>query len=377
MKITKIIRKTCENFEPYIAGKSIDEIKRKFRLKSVIKLASNENPLGPSKKAINAIKSNFKNIFLYPDSSSYYLKIALSKIYNLPVKNIFTAAGGDEIIEIIAKLFFNCEDEIIVSKYSFTRYAMAIKLMNSRLISVPMKNGFSYDLDGFLNVCSKKTKAIFITNPNNPTGTYITKFELLNFLKKIPINDEFDIKPLVVLDEAYFEYATLEKDYPNGIDFLNDNPNLIVFRTFSKIYGLAGLRVGYGFANEKIVDYIERIRPPFNVNFLAQIAAAEAIFDKEQVDSSKALVNEEKKYLYYEFQKLKVKYINTAANFILFSSLPFTGNELFKMLLNEGVLVRSMNEYELPYNIRVTIGTHEENKLFIEKLKKCLIKNKK
>ena len=262
MEITKIIRKICKDFKPYVAGNSINAIKREFGLESVIKLASNENPLGASKKALEAIKSNLENIFFYPDSNSYYLKKALSEAYNLPIKNIFTSAGGDEIIELIAKL------------------------MDSKVIVVPMKRGLTYDLMALLKMCTQKTKVIFVTNPNNPTGTYNTKSELLEFLGQLPLNNKFGIKPLVVLDEAYFEYALLEKDYPNGLDFLKENPNLIVFRTFSKIYGLAGLRVGYGFANEGIVDYIERIRPPFNVNFLAQVAAAAAILDKEQVEKS-------------------------------------------------------------------------------------------
>jgi len=369
MEITKIIRKVCEDFEPYVAGKPIDTIKRELGLESVIKLASNENSLGASKKALEAIKSNFKNIFFYPDSNSYYLKKALSELYGVPIENIFTAAGGDEIIELIAKLFFNPEDEIVISKHSFVRYAMAVKLMNSKAIVIPMKNGLIYDLAALAKACTQKTKAVFITNPNNPTGTYNTKSELLEFLEELPLNDKFDSKPLVVLDEAYFEYASLEKDYPNGLNFLKDNPNLIILRTFSKIYGLAGLRVGYGFADEKIVNYIERIRPPFNVNFLAQIAATAAIFDRKQVEEGRELVKEEKEYLYREFKKLKIKYIKSAANFVLFSSSPFRGNELFTRLLKKGVIVRSMEEYELPYYIRVTVGIHKENELFIERLK--------
>jgi histidinol-phosphate aminotransferase len=369
MEITKLIREVCKDFEPYIAGKPIDTIKRELGLKSVIKLASNENSLGASEKALEAIKSNFKNIFFYPDSNSYCLKKALSELYNLPTKNIFVGAGGDEIIELIAKLFFNPEDEIVISKHSFIRYAMAVKLMNSKAVVVPMKDGFTYDLTALLKACTQKTKTIFITNPNNPTGTYNTKSELLEFLEKLPLNNKFGAKPLVVLDEAYFEYASLEKDYPDGLSFLKNNPNLIIFRTFSKIYGLAGLRVGYGFADEKIVDYIERIRPPFNVNFLAQIAASAAIFDKEQVEKSRRLVKKEKEYLYKEFKKLTIKYIESAANFILFSSSPLRGEELFTKLLKKGVIVRSMNEYELPYYARVTVGVHKENELFIEKLK--------
>ncbi|MDR3257115.1 MAG: histidinol-phosphate transaminase [Endomicrobium sp.] len=376
MEIAKIIRKTCQGFEPYIAGKPIETLKRELGLSSVVKLASNENPLGASKKALKAIKENLYKVFFYPDSNSYELKEALSKRYSLPTSNIFTGAGGDEIIELIAKLFFESEDEIVISKHTFIRYAMAAKLMGSKAIVVPMKDGFVYDLLGLVKACTKKTKAVFVTNPNNPTGTYSTKAELMEFLQKLPLN-KFGVKPLVILDEAYFEYASLEKDYPDGLNFLKDNPNLIIFRTFSKIYGLAGLRVAYGFANKQIVDYIERTRPPFNVNLLAQVAAAAAITDKEQVIKSQEFVKEEKEYLYKELKKLKIEYIISATNFVLFNSLPLKGKELFMKLLKEGVIVRAMDEYELSYWVRVTVGLHKENELFIRKLKVLIRDSKK
>ncbi|OEG69310.1 hypothetical protein ATZ36_10225, partial [Candidatus Endomicrobiellum trichonymphae] len=270
MDITKLIRKECKGFKPYVAGKPIETIKREMGLKSVIKLASNENPLGASKKALEAIKENLKEIFYYPDSNSYALKKGLSEHYKLGIGNIFTGAGGDEIIELIAKLFFNKEEEIVISRHSFIRYEMAAKLMGSKAVVVAMKEGFKHDLTAMAKACTEKTKAVFVTNPNNPTGTYNNKEDLCKFLKDIPLN-KAGLKPIVVLDEAYFEYASLEEDYPSGLDFLKENPNLIIFRTFSKIYGLAGLRVAYGFAGEEIVDYIERTRPPFNVNRLAQI----------------------------------------------------------------------------------------------------------
>jgi histidinol-phosphate aminotransferase len=347
MKIQNIIRKTCDGFKPYVAGKPIDEIKRDYNLKKVIKLASNENPLGASKKALKALKSNFDKVFFYPDSNSFDLKKSLSKRYRLPTGNIFTAAGGDEIIELIAKLFFNPEDEIVISKYSFIRFAMAVKLMGSKLVVVPMNDEFKYDLQALAKVCDKNTKAIFVTNPNNPTGTYNTKSELSVFLKNLPLN-KFGVKPIVILDEAYFEYASLEKDYPDGLDYLKDNPNIIVFRTFSKIYGLAGLRVAYGFANKEIVDYIERTRPPFSVNLLAQAAASAAITDKAQVVQSQNLVAEEKQYLYKEFERLGLEYIKSAANFILFKTFPLEGENVFIKLLKEGVIVKSYGRIRSP-----------------------------
>ncbi|MDR1926472.1 MAG: histidinol-phosphate transaminase [Endomicrobium sp.] len=368
MRIIKMIRGACHGFEPYVAGKPVETLKRELGIKSVIKLASNENPLGASKQTIKAIKANLEKIFFYPDSSSFELKKSLSERYLLPTENVFVAAGGDEIIELIAKLFFNPEDEVVISKHSFIRYGMAVMLMSSKAVVVPMKDGFAYDLSALAKACNKNTKAVFVTNPNNPTGTYNTKQELSEFFKKLPLN-KFDSKPVVILDEAYFEYASLEKDYPNGLDYLKNNPNLIVFRTFSKIYGLAGLRVAYGFASKEIVDYIERIRPPFNVNFLAQVAAKAAIIDKEQVAKSQKLVKKEKRYLYREFEKLNIKYLKSAANFILFNARPLKGKELFTKLLNNGVITRAMDEYDLHEWVRVTVGLHKENELFIKKLK--------
>ncbi|MCL2390879.1 MAG: histidinol-phosphate transaminase [Endomicrobia bacterium] len=369
--IKKLVRKTCLGFEPYVAGKPVETIKRELGLKSVIKMASNENPLGASSKAIKAIKENIEKIFFYPDSNSYLLKQALSKRYRLPAGNIFTAAGGDEIIELIAKVFFNPEDEIVYSKHSFIRYGMAAKLMGSKAVVVPMKEGFTHDLKAMAKACGPKTKAVFITNPNNPTGTYNTKSELSKFLKDLPENN-FEVKPIVILDEAYYEYAKIEKDYPDGLTFLKDNQNLIVFRTFSKIYGLAGLRVGYGFANAAIADFIERTRPPFNVNLLAQVAAAAAIDDLEQVKKSQKLVKAEKAFLYKEFAKLKVPFLKSAANFILFNCAPLKGKEFFTRMLKEGIITRPMDEYDLPDWVRVTVGLHKENVLFVEKLKKTI-----
>jgi histidinol-phosphate aminotransferase len=371
--IKKLVRKTCLGFEPYIAGKPVETIKRELGLKSVVKMASNENPLGASKKAVKAVKENIEKIFFYPDSNSFLLKQALSKRYRLPAGNIFTAAGGDEIIELIAKVFFNPEDEIVYSKHSFIRYGMAAKLMGSKAVVVPMREGFTHDPEAMAKACGQKTKAVFITNPNNPTGTYNTKAELAKFLKNLPEN-KFGVKPVVILDEAYFEYAKLEKDYPDGLDFLKSNPNLIVFRTFSKIYGLAGLRVGYGFSSEAIVDYIERTRPPFNVNLLAQAAAAAAIEDTEQVKKSQKLVKAEKAFLYKEFTKLKVPFLKSAANFILFNCAPLKGKEFFARMLKEGVITRSMDEYDLPDWVRMTVGLHRENVLFVKKLEKIIKK---
>jgi histidinol-phosphate aminotransferase len=369
MKIENMVRKNCLGFEAYVAGKPIETIKRELGLKSIIKLASNENPLGASKKAIKAIKDNANKVFFYPDSNVFELKQALAGKHKLPTENIFLGAGGDEIIEILAKLFFNQTDEIIISAHSFVRYQMAVELMNSKAIVIPMKDDLIQDLDAMFEACNQNTKAIFITNPNNPTGTYNNKQALKNFLDKVATKNP---KPLVILDEAYFEYGQLQKDYPDGLDFLKDNDNLIVFRTFSKIFGLAGLRVGYGFAHKDIVNFVERIRPPFNVNSLAQVAAVASLKDVSQVKKTQKLIKDQKLYLYKELKKLRLPFIETAGNFILINVSPLNGKDVFNSMLKKGVIVRAMDEYKLPQWIRLTIGLAKENKIFVKKISEVI-----
>jgi histidinol-phosphate aminotransferase len=371
MEVEKLVRENVKGFSPYIAGKPIDAIKRELNLKTVIKLASNENNLGPSKRAVLAIRKAAGSVYAYPDSNSYLLKEALSEKYNLPVENIFVGAGGDEIIEILGKIFFNQSDEIIISKHSFIRYEMAVKLMNAKAIIIDMKDGLMQNLEAMAAACTPKTKAIFITNPNNPTGTYNNREALGAFLNAVPVFENGN-KPLIILDEAYFEYGRLCGDYPDGLDFLSAHDNLIVFRTFSKAYALAGLRVGYGFAHKDIVNYYERVRPPFDVNSLASAAAIASLKDGKQVPRAQKLVEDGKKYLYSEFDKLGIEYIKTAANFILISVRGLNGKNLFNELLKKGVIIRAVDEYDLPTWARVSIGLKHENKFFIDKLKEVI-----
>ncbi|MDR3112127.1 MAG: histidinol-phosphate transaminase [Elusimicrobiota bacterium] len=373
MDILSVVRSECLGLSSYVAGRPISTIKRELGLSSVIKLASNENPLGSSLAAISAIRENLRDTYLYPDADGYELKNAISVKYGISRENIFLGAGGDEIIDMVAKLFFNSNDEVVVSKHTFVQYKRAIQLMGSKMVAVDMSSDFVHDLDSMSKFCNKNTKAIFITNPNNPTGTYNTKAELDRFLKNLPVN-KFGIKPIVILDEAYFEYAVDNEDYPDGLSFLKENPNLIVLRTFSKIYGLAGLRVGYGFASKEVVDFINRVRLPFNVNAVAQVAASAAIFDTEHVLKSCRLVREEKEYLYSEFDSAKITYLKSASNFILCQTLPLSGKEVFLGLIRDGIITRSVEEYDLQFWLRVTIGKHEENEFFIKKFRNILKK---
>ena len=369
----KLARSVCKSFQPYVAGKPIETLKRELGLKHIIKIASNENPLGPSKKAVKAMKDIADKVYFYPDFNSTELKTALAKHYKLKLNNVFVGCGSDELIEIISRVYFNPNDEVVISKYSFTRYQMAAKLTNAKAVIVPMKEGFVHDLKAMAKACNKNTKAVFITNPNNPTGTYNTKKEFEEFLKALPVN-KYGMKPLVISDEAYYEYAAYKKDYPNSLKYLAKNPNLIILRTFSKIYAMAGVRVGYGLSSQSVVDYIERVRPPFNLNKFAQVGAIASLQDKAQVTKSLAHVRKEFKFIFTELKKLGIKYVDSVGNFFLMSVAPFKGKEVFQAMLREGVIIRAMDEYELYDYVRVTVGTRKENELFLKKIKKVLKK---
>jgi len=366
INIKKMIRPNCAGFEPYVAGRPVETIKRELGLKKVVKLASNENPLGPSKKAVEAIKRAASSVFYYPDSNSWKLKKALSVKYGIETSKIMLGAGSDELIELIAKLFFKPGDEIVVSDHAFIRYKMAGELMGSKVVSVPMKD-FTHDLKAMAEAVNKKTKAVFIANPNNPTGTYNSTAEFESFMKKVS-----RFSPLVVMDEAYYEFASVNKDYPQTQKYLSRYPNLIILRTFSKVYALAGLRVGYGFAGGDIVDYIERIRPPFNISSVAQAAAEASLSDKTQVSRGIKLVEQGKKFICSELDKLGVPYINSAANFLLLDIAPLKGREAFQSLLKKGVIARAMDEYDMPDFIRVSVGLEPENRMFIKAFKALL-----
>ncbi|OQW98589.1 MAG: histidinol-phosphate transaminase [Elusimicrobia bacterium A5] len=360
------VRKNVLNFQPYIPGKPIDDVKREFNLKEVVKLASNENPLGPSQKAVSAIKKNLNKINIYPDGYCFELRKKIAAIYDVGENQIIFGNGTDEIIELIGKTFLNPEDEIIVSEHAFIRYKMAGDLMGCKVIEVPMKN-YKHDLNAMADAVTEKTKIIFIANPNNPTGTYNTKKEFENYFSKLStLNSQL----ITFIDEAYAEYVA-EKDYPLGLASLKKGLNIMFSRTFSKIYGLAGLRIGYGVASSEIISYIERVRPPFNVSSVAQAGAIASLDDNQHIKKSKELVSHEKKYLYEELKKIGLEYIPSVANFILIN-VKQDGQIIFEKLLRKGVIVRAMDEYGLKNFVRVTIGTPTENRKFIREVTKII-----
>lgn len=365
MNVNKLVRDCVKNFQPYIPGKSIESLKRELNLKRIIKLASNENPLGPSRKAIQAIKKGAPSVFLYPDGYGSSLRRVLAKKHGVPVSNVFLGSGTDEIIEIIGKTFFKRSDNIIVSRHAFVRYKMAGELMGIKVKEIPMHH-YTHDVFAMGKAIDSKTKAVFIANPNNPTGTYVKKDTIDAFLRSI------SRQILIVLDEAYFEYASLEKNYPDGISFFKKGfNNLIILRTFSKIYGLAGLRVGYCIGNASVIEVMDRIRPPFNMTRLSLNAAEACLSDKHIIHKSQRMAFDGKKRLCSDLKKLNLEHLPSAGNFVLLK-VPGGGRNMFNRLLKKGVIVRAMDEYELPDFIRVTIGTPTEMKIFINALRKII-----
>lgn len=357
------ITKNIFDLTPYQAGKPIEEVKRELGLKEVIKLASNENPL-VSVRVKNALKSALGRINRYPEGSCFYLKEKLAKELRLKPSNIIFGNGSDELIDVIVKTFVEKDEEVLTSQLTFLEYEIISKVNGRKVVTIPQDN-FKYDLKRIKNKINRKTKVVFIANPNNPTGTYVDDREVMDFLDGLPSN------VVVVFDEAYNEFVDAS-DFPNTRGYLN-NKNIIILRTFSKAYGLAGLRIGYAIANEGFISFMEKARPPFNVNSLAQAAAFAVISDKEFVLKSRKLVLNEKKYIYKSFDEMEINYIPSQANFILFDAGRNTVS-MFKEMLKYGVIVRDMKQYGLDTFIRVTIGKPSENRKFIEVLRKVLNK---
>ncbi len=366
----ELARKNILSITPYVAGKPIEETKRELGLSEVIKLASNENPLGPSPAAVTAIKKSLSNINRYPDSCGFYLKKSLWRYLNVRPANIVLGNGSDELIDIIIKTFVEDDEAIITADTTFLEYKIISSVLGRRVIQIPLKN-LKYDLEAIAKRIDKKTKLIFISNPNNPTGTYVTRYELEGFVKRLPKGI------LLVLDEAYDTFIDVN-DFPKGLKYVGSSDslttgkgNVIVLKTFSKAYGLAGLRIGYAVTNPILASYMERARQPFNVNSLAQAAAIAALDDKEFLMKTRKIIQAGKNYISACLRKSGISYVPSVTNFILID-VARNSIDVFKEMLKLGVIVRDMSQYGLKNFIRVTIGTEEENKRFITALRKVI-----
>ncbi len=363
--IDKLTRKNIFNIKPYLVGKPTEELAKEMGItKEIIRLNSNENPLGPSPKALEAMKEGLPKVNYYPDDNCYYLTQALTKKLGVDENELIISNGSAEILDFIAKCFVDPGDEVIMADQSFVIYPIVITIANGKIVSVPMKD-FRHDLDAMAEAVTAKTKVIFIANPNNPTGTMNTAKEVERFMKKVPNS------VLVVFDEAYYEYIK-RPDYPKSMDYLKNGRTVLILRTFSKIYGLAGLRIGYGIGPSKIIDSLKRVHMTFNVNRIAQSAALAALEDKMHLAISVEINEVGKKYLSEEFRKLDLTFVPTEANFIFLPIGP-KGKEIARKLVKEGLMVRFLPASDMKRSgLRVTIGTPEQNQKFITVLKRSL-----
>ena len=343
----------------YIAGLS------KFRRKTVkIKLSANESALGPSPKAIREYIKVSKNFKRYPDSEGNFLKKAIAKKFSIDKKRIILGSGSDQIFELICKLFLKKNDEVIVPKYSFIIYRIYSKASGAKIIFAKEKN-YKVSVKEILSKVTNKTKIVFLANPNNPTGTYIEKRELKFLRKKLRSNI------LLVVDDAYYEYVK-EKNFQSGLDLFSNSKNVIITRTFSKIYGLAGLRVGWGYSSKSLINLLNQIKPPFNVNRPALYAASKAVNDTKWMQKEIKHVNKWNNLLFNQFKEMKIETNQSKSNFLLvnFNRVKVKANKVFDKLASSGILVRKMDVYGIKNSLRITIGKSKENMKLISTLRK-------
>jgi histidinol-phosphate aminotransferase len=363
LKAENLARKGILKITSYVPGKSIEEVQKKFGAKKWVKLASNENLLGPSPKAVEAIRDELPNTHLYPDGPCTILRAAMAKKFAIPEEMIVISNGADNLILMVANAFVNDGDEVVMADPTFSVYTNVTQIMGGKPIKVKLRD-FTHDLEAMLNKVNRKTKLVFICNPNNPTGTTVS-LELFNyFLSKLPK------RVIVVLDEAYGDFVE-DAFYPNGLDYLKAKNPMMVLRTFSKVYGLAGLRIGYALGREDLIHCLYQVRDPFPVHRLAQVAAVAALHDEDHVIRSIQLVYEGRRYLYKELDKMGLSYVPSQANFI-FIDFKRNSEEVFQGFLREGIIVRPGKVWGYPTFARVTIGRMEDNQKFIKALKKML-----
>jgi histidinol-phosphate aminotransferase len=357
-------RSALNKMKPYTPGKPIWEVQRELGIERVIKLASNENPLGASPLALEAIQGYLSEIHRYPDASASDVRQTIASKLSLSAQQLLMTNGADELIKLVSEAYLDPGDEVIVPGPSFSEYDFGAQLMDAVSIVVPLEEDYSFHIQAILSAVTDRTKIVYICSPNNPTGTYLPKEQLELLLDSLPK------RVLVVYDAAYSHYATAA-DYTNALAYISMGYPIIVLQTFSKIYGLAGIRIGFGAASETIIRQIEQVKEPFNVNTLAQTAAAAAIMDEAHVRASLNLNTAGREFLYEAFTALGLRFTKSMSNFILLELGP-EAKTIYDRLLTLGVIVRYGGAWGLQEHVRITVGTMEENQILIDSLKDIL-----
>jgi histidinol-phosphate aminotransferase len=361
---TMLVVPGVSTLQPYQPGKSIDELERELGISGIVKLASNENPRHPGPTVNYAVTQILPELSRYPDGGGFRLKEALANQLAVDPGQITLGNGSNDVLELVARAFVQQGQGVIVAKHSFAVYTLAAKSVGAELRVVPGAR-WEHDLERMAEFIDKNTRLVFIANPNNPTGTWVSKHTLIDFLDALPNH------LLVALDEAYFEYVE-KADYPNGVELLSRYPNLVVTRTFSKIYGLAALRVGYSISSLEIAEILNRVRQPFNVNAIGYAAALAALEDEEFVAESRALNQKQMSRICEGLESLGLSWIPSAGNF-LSVDIGRPAASVFKRMLRSGVIVRPIENYGMPNHLRITIGLEEENARALSALEAALL----
>jgi histidinol-phosphate aminotransferase len=365
-------RSALSELQPYEPGKPVDEIAREYDLdEDPVKLASNENPYSPPEALRSTYEAEFEDLNRYPDGGAYHLRKALSQKYNWPMEGVVIGAGSDEITDFLARAFLEPGDEVVLSDPSFVRHSMLPRMMGAVPRTIPVTDEYDHDLEGMLDAINERTCWVFVPNPNNPTSRYVSGTRLRSFLNELP--DDL----VVILDEAYSEFMD-QADFPDGRELVDefdgpDDPTIILQRTFSKAYGLAGLRVGYGLIPPEMARQVHKVRPPFNVTRPAQAVATQALDCTEYIRESRKKIQDERERLLEGLHDLDVGFVPPSANFFLLE-VPdrFEGSEFCEELMKRGVIVRSMIPYDLDRHVRVSVGTPRENDRFLGALEDLL-----
>jgi histidinol-phosphate aminotransferase len=366
--VTHLATAGVRGLQPYQPGKPIEELEREYGVKNAIKLASNENPLGPSPKALAAMRDALPGVALYPDGNGFALKTRLAAHLGVTVDGITLGNGSSDILDFAVRAFVTPDNEVVFSEHSFAVYPILTRMAGARAV-VPAAKSWGNDLAAMRSVVNERTRLVFIANPNNPTGTWLPGGELEAFIRDLPA------QVIVVVDEAYFEYASYGPlgagAYPNALKWIGKYPNLIVARTFSKVYGLAGVRVGYGVSTAEMADLLNRVRPPFNVNNLALVGAAAALDDADHLARTLDVTVKGMHRLVQGFELMGLDHIPSVGNFVCVD-VGRPAAPVYEALLREGVIVRPVANYGMPNHLRVTVGLPEENERFLKALESVI-----